>query len=247
MIRKIGKMKNASCNKTHLDIEKAADRGIIHRDYLAHSLRWTHVMKYLKPGMSVLDVGCASAMLAQVAYVNKMSIDYTGVDIRLNQLEIAAQRKLKNELDLVCMDITEEPFSSFRDDSGYDIVTCFEVLEHIPESSLDHVLSEISSCLHDNSKCFISTPNYNGKDKAANHIHEYEMNELMRHLVKYFKIVEYFGTFASMSDIEPVLSVHEQYCWSKLKRYYDSNVFSVLFAPMHPRESRNILWHLEKI
>ena len=34
-------------DNTHLSIDQAEERGFIHRDYIAHCLRWTHVAKYL--------------------------------------------------------------------------------------------------------------------------------------------------------------------------------------------------------
>ena len=32
-----------------------------------------------------------------------------------------------------------------------------------------------------------------------------------------------------------------------LKDYYDSNLLSVIFAPLYPRYSRNCIWHLKMI
>ena len=34
-------------DKTMLSIDNAESRGFLHRDYIAHCLRWTHVTKYL--------------------------------------------------------------------------------------------------------------------------------------------------------------------------------------------------------
>ena len=76
-----------------------------------------------------------------------------------------------------------------------------------------------------------------------------EMKEIF--LLEKFELVNHWGTFASQKDIEPVLyetgpndlTIAYQY----LKDYYDSNLLSVLFAPLYPRYSRNCLWHLRKI
>ena len=32
---------------TYLSIDNAEERGFLHRDYIAHCLRWSHVVKYL--------------------------------------------------------------------------------------------------------------------------------------------------------------------------------------------------------
>ena len=243
-IEKIGSCKNSLCNKTHLDVEKATERGLQHRDYIAHCCRWTHVLKYLKKDTNVLDVGCGNAILAQIAYVNRYEVNYTGIDIRESMLEVADKRKLKKKPRLIQMDICKDKIP--LKDNWADILTCFEVVEHIPESSLDFVLSELQRCVKPKGKVLLSTPNFDGKHQAANHPKEYEEEELRKYLEKYFVVKKQFGTFASQKDIKPVLTDEERKFWDKLREYYDVNMFSVLFAPNHPAESRNILWVLEK-
>ena len=51
-----------SVDKTFLSIDNAEERGFLHRDYIAHCLRWTHVVKWLHQGgryktARILDVG----------------------------------------------------------------------------------------------------------------------------------------------------------------------------------------------
>ena len=60
------------------------------------------------------------------------------------------------------------------------------------------------------------------------------------------EVQEVYGTFASQCDIEGVLDTSEHSTYSKLKEYYDSNLLSCLFAPLHPEYSRNCLWVLSK-
>lgn len=243
-IKTIGDPKNPECNKTHLNVSKANQRGLVHRDYIAHMLRWTHVLKHVKTGNKILDVGCADGMLAQVLYVNRFgNNDYIGVDIRKGELEKADERKLKKDQTFIHMDITNDQIPI--DDKWSDVTTCFEVVEHIPEKSLDFVLRELARTTKDDGVVLLSTPNFDGKHKAANHVKEYYEKELQDHLAKFFIIEKKFGTFASQKDIKPVLSKAEKKIWEKLKEYYDSNMFSVIFAPLYPSESRNILWVLK--
>jgi len=245
MIEIIGKPRNSECNKTNLSIDRALERKIIHRDYLGHMLRWTHAMKHMRDGYNILDVGCADAPLAQVLYTNRFNkCNYTGVDIRTTELEKADKRKLKNKPRLIQMDITKDKMPV--EDEWANIVTCFEVAEHIPESSLDFVLSELQRCVKPDGKVLLSTPNYDGKNQASNHVIEYTEKQLRKYLEKYFVVEKQFGTFASQKDIKPVLTDEEKKLWDKLREYYDVNMFSVLFAPIYPLASRNILWVLEK-
>ena len=78
---------NRQIDRTFLSLDLAEERGLIHRDYLAHCLRWSHVVKFLNQGHRykdavVLDVGCGKELpLAKLLYVNKMSPrHYCGVD-----------------------------------------------------------------------------------------------------------------------------------------------------------------------
>lgn len=70
-----------------MSLDLAEERGLIHRDYIAHCFRWSHVAKFLNQGHRykdavVLDAGCGKEMpLAKLLYVNKMSPRYyCGVD-----------------------------------------------------------------------------------------------------------------------------------------------------------------------
>ncbi len=77
-----------SIDKTYLSIDNAEDRGFIHRDYIAHCLRWTHVCKYLYTRHNyktarVLDIGCGRELpMAKMLYSSKLiPAAYYGVDV----------------------------------------------------------------------------------------------------------------------------------------------------------------------
>src|SRR6478752_3358418 len=72
-------------DNTHLSIDQAEARGFIHRDYIAHCLRWTHVAKYLQSKYKdarVLDVGCGVDLpMARLLYSSRLIVnDYVGVE-----------------------------------------------------------------------------------------------------------------------------------------------------------------------
>lgn len=74
-----------SIDNTHLSIDQAEARGFIHRDYIAHCLRWTHVAKYLQRNYKtarVLDVGCGVDLpLARLLYSSRLIVeDYVGAE-----------------------------------------------------------------------------------------------------------------------------------------------------------------------
>jgi len=199
----------------------------------------------MKIGMNVLDVGCADGLLAQVLYVNRLRPNYVGVDIRLNMLEKADKRKYHKELEFVCMDVTSEKLPVM--DGWADIVVCFELVEHIPPINLSFVLHELRRCLKDNGVLLLSTPNYDGVHQAANHLKEYYKLELESILVDHgFSKMKFYGTFASQKDLIPGMTESDRDLFTQLHAYYDSNVLSVILAPLYPSLSRNILWELRK-
>lgn len=229
---------------TYLDTEKAEDRGIVHRDYIAHAFRWSYVLKHMKFGQEIADIGCGTGALAQVLYVNKYKPKhYYAVNINKKQLEKVVERKVNFPIIPIHCDLRKDTIEIVND--SIDVATCFEVLEHFQPYNLDFTLQEISRILKPDGKLLLSTPNFNGQ-KAGNHIHEYTEQELRPYLEKYFIIENQFGTFASKRDIYPNLTTTEKEVYDKLTQYYDSNIMSVFLAPLYPSASRNILWVLKK-
>lgn len=99
--------KGKAIDNTHLSIEQAEARGFLHRDYIAHCLRWSHVIKYL--GLKqryktarILDIGCGKDVaLGKTLYSSKMSpewyvgIDYNKAKTITGQNALAGKKKFK--------------------------------------------------------------------------------------------------------------------------------------------------------
>jgi len=245
-----------SIDKTHLSIDAAENRGFIHRDYIAHCLRWSHVMKELGRGQfyryaKILDIGCGKEIpLAKTMYSSRyipLEGSYTGIDV--NKLEVPEMfRTGKFPLRLIGnSDVCVHDFGTEQ----FNVITCFEVLEHVePEHSL-RMLQRIHDLLIVAGDAFISTPIYDPNvGAAANHVNEMSV-EAVRWLIDRagLTVIDFYGTFASQRDIEPGImslgpDVYQTY--EKLKKYYDSNYLATVFAPLFPERSRNALWVLTK-
>ncbi|KKL19881.1 hypothetical protein LCGC14_2461040 [marine sediment metagenome] len=238
-------------NKTQLHPEHAFEKHVFHRDMFAHYLRWTHVLKRAKIGMKILDFGCGNGNLLEVLWRNRYKGKlYIGIDIRSKTI-FNNSDKFKNVewASFVCDDLVN-PISNFGND--WDIITSFEVLEHIGKQNADKFLQNISNCANDNTIILLSTPNYDEDIGAAsNHVIdgqvcEFTHSELQNLLVKYFTIEEKYGTFASIKDYYNELNDWQLEMYNTLSAYYDSNLLSVIMAPMFPEKSRNCLWVLKK-
>lgn len=243
--------RNKAVDNTHLSLDQAEKRGFLHRDYLAHAFRWTHVVKYLMQGhryktANILDIGCGKELpLARMMFSSRMTHttgSYTGVDV--NKLEwpdsIPKDTKKFNLNLLGKTDVTKLGDSKFM--TNFDNIICFEVLEHVEPLHAFQILREIAKRLEKtNGRAFISTPNYDPKVGAAdNHVNEMEVmsvGALMN--LSGLCIEEHYGTFASQKDLKPVMTKEHREIFDELKNYYDSNVLSTFLAPLYPLNSRN--------
>lgn len=246
---------NRLMDKTHLSIDQAERRGFIHRDYIAHCFRWSHVVKHLMQrhrykGAHIIDVGCGKDQpLPRLLYSNKMTgFKYTGVDI--NRLDLDDTLIKAHENGKIEAAVFEQTDASQLEPEQLthglgDFLVCFEVLEHVHPSICGRMIRQFTRLVKPGGTLFVSTPVYNGS-AAGNHINEMSRRTLAAAFEFWgLKIVGNWGTFASQSDIEPALSAEEREVWRRLKEYYDSNVLSTIFAPNHPGSSRNNFWLLE--
>jgi SAM-dependent methyltransferase len=80
----------------------------------------TPIVERIRPGASILDVGCGSGRY--LIPLERASFDVLGIDI-----SGAALRSLTCSLQLAQADLTSLPFAC----SSFDAVTCFGVLQHL--------------------------------------------------------------------------------------------------------------------
>jgi len=246
-----------SIDNSFLSMEQQlGPRGFIHRDYLAHCLRYSHVAKYLlqkgKRHLTahVLDVGCGKeAPLARLMYSMRLTHttgSYTGVDyvkvpwpwvIGANTTRF--KFKSFGESDFAYDDIPLR--------KSYDIISCFEVLEHVEPRHAFDMLTRMGDLLKmKGGTAFISTPVYSPREGAAGaHVNEmsYAAMRLLIDLAG-FKVDGHWGTFASQKDYKKLLSPAQAEVFQQLNCYYDNTIIACMFAPLFPEQSRNVIWQL---
>lgn len=238
-------------NKTQLTPKNEFEKHIYHRDQFAHYFRWTHVLKNAKIGKKILDMGCGSGEMLEVFYRNRYRPEkFVGIDIRDKVPE-----ELKN-LDFVEI-LVKDLCKPFDLNEKYDIITSFEVVEHIGHENLDAYLQNMVKHCKPGTRIYLSTPNYDPVVGAAkNHmltnskgeleVGEWDHFELAGKLEKYFNIKHRFGTFASQKDYKLELIGWKLEAFNELNKYYDTNLLSNLMAPMiDASKARNCLWVME--
>lgn len=238
-------------DKTYLSIDQAESRGFIHRDYIAHCLRWTHVIKTLSEcklyaSARILDVGCGRELpLAKTLYSSRfIPVEYVGVDVGpINDDAAQTVGGEGKKFPCVLYENTDLMEKGFLDGEKFDVITCFEVLEHVEPEHMCRMLLKMRTLLGNDGIGFISTPCWNRQDCAANHVDEMTYHTLGAVLEDLgFKIWRVHGTFASQRDYKHLLKGEIAVLFDKLADYYDSNFLSCVFAPLFPAQSRNALW-----
>ena len=241
-------------NTTQLTPQTAFERHIYHRDMFAHYLRWSHVLKDARIGQTILDFGCGSGEILEVFYRNRYRPkQYLGLDIRAKTIA-ENNDKFKN-LDFA--EFKQVDLCQPELDLGqtFDIITCFEVMEHIGHANADAFLDNIAYHCDENTRVYLSTPNYDPNVGAAeNHmlgkngdeVGEWDHFELAEKLEEFFTIEEKYGTFASIKDYKADLHDWQIPMFEALKKYYDTNLLAVMMAPVIPPEhARNCIWVLK--
>jgi len=107
-------------------------------------------------GKTLLDVGCGGGILAEALH-DKGAI-VTGIDAAGPGIEIAKHHAKKNNKSIDYQVSTAEDLIQ-KSTEKYDVVTCLEVLEHVPDPKL--LVKTCINLLKPNGDLFLSTINKN--------------------------------------------------------------------------------------
>lgn len=108
-------------------------------------------------GKKVLDVGCGGGILAEA--LNELGAIVTGIDASENTIGVAKTHSKSIGSDVKYIQNTIEEFTSSYPDERFDVITCLEMLEHVP--SPNEIIKSCSNLLKDDGNIFFSTINRN--------------------------------------------------------------------------------------
>ena len=109
-------------------------------------------------GKSALDIGCGGGILAEA--MARRGARVTGIDLSEKALKVAQLHLLESKIAVAYEAISAEDLAA-RSPGAYDVVTCMELLEHVPEPA-----STVRACaqlVRPGGHVFFSTINRNLK------------------------------------------------------------------------------------
>jgi len=183
-------------------------------------------------GKRILDVGCGGGILCESLALEGAEV--VGIDLAEAGLEVAKLHLLESGLDVNYQKITAEEFAKSNAET-FDIVTCMEMLEHVPEPS--SIIKSCSKLVKPQGRVFFSTINRNPKSYFFAIVGaEYVLNLLPKGTHNYEK-------FIRPSEIDK---------WARRNNLFIASMIGMTYNPITKRYklekdvSVNYLTHYQK-
>lgn len=137
-------------------------------------------------GKEILDVGCGGGILAEA--LARKGARVTGIDMADLSLKVAKLHLHESGLDIDYLLTTVEDYAE-NNAARFDIVTCLEMLEHVPDPA--SIISSASRLLKSDGVLILSTLNRNPKSFALAILGaEYILRMLPRGTHEYKKFIK---------------------------------------------------------
>jgi ubiquinone/menaquinone biosynthesis C-methylase UbiE len=159
-------------------------------------ISYEHFTRYffsqkLVEGKKVLDLPSGEGYGTH--FLSKNALKVVGGDISEEAVRSAGSKYKSTNLEFRKLDMTNLDFG----EKSFDVITCFEGIEHVNESQQEQSLSHFSRILGQEGILVISTPNRKVYDDVDHrnefHKREYYFNEFKLQLESFFKNVVFFG------------------------------------------------------
>jgi SAM-dependent methyltransferase len=177
--------------------ERFTLEGIDWPEFLLHMQRYAYASDFCR-GKSVLD--CPTGEGYGAKYIAQYAASVVGVDISIETVMRCRETYSEHaNLSYEIGDMSSLPF----EDSSFDVVMCFEGIEHVPPEKQQACFDELRRVLKPEGIMLISTPDRDtGLKRGYNnpyHLSELSLTEFDQNLRKRFKNVEIFSQELNMA------------------------------------------------
>lgn len=122
-------------------------------------LRLGYIMEKVSfPGAKVIDIGCGGGLLTEA--MAKEGAQVTGIDMNKSLIEVARLHQLESGTKVEYLQTSAESIAE-KHSGQYDIVTCLEMLEHVPDPAA--IVRACGKLAKPGGRLFFSTLNRNPK------------------------------------------------------------------------------------
>ena len=137
-------------------------------------------------GMKIADIGCGGGLVSEG--MAKLGATVTGIDMGEAPINVAKLHLHESKLDIEYLQTTAEELAEERQEQ-YDIVTCLEMLEHVPEPA--SVIASCAKLVKPGGTVYFSTINRNPKAWLFAIVGaEYILNMLPKGTHEYAKLIQ---------------------------------------------------------
>lgn len=184
-------------------------------------------------GKNVLDIGCGGGILSES--MTKRGATVKGIDLGAAPLAVAKIHAKEESLDIEYQAIAAEDIAQ-QEPSSYDIVTCMEMLEHVPDPAA--IVSACADLVKPGGHVFFSTINRNPKSFLFAIVGaEYVLNLLPKGTHHYEKLIR-------PSELDH---------WIRQASLHTNEIVGMSYNPLHktyklsPDTSVNYLVHSQNV
>ncbi len=138
-------------------------------------------------GKRVLDIGCGGGILTEA--LSKAGAEVIGIDASPQTIGVAKSHAYTVNSKATYLESTVEDFLANNQNDLFDVITCLEMLEHVPEP--DKIIESCCALLKDDGDIFLSTINRNPRSFLFAIIGaEYILNLLPKGTHEYSKLIK---------------------------------------------------------
>lgn len=167
-------------------------------------------------GKKVLDVGCGGGILSESMALKGATV--TGIDLGEKALNVAKLHALEANVDVDYQLISVEELAE-REPASFDVVTCLEMLEHVPEPS--SIIEACAKLVKPSGHVFFSTINRNPKAYVFAVLGaEYILNMLPKGTHDYSKFIKPSELSRWMRESDLLLQAQTGMTYNPVTKHY---------------------------